>query len=155
VAHSSCPTAVVNAPVSVVWSLLTNPAGWGRFFDVRIIGISPEGPATVGQIICAESGPSILRLRLELRFLKVDPVEHVIELAGSLPLRLMVQQSLSCLSLGPDRCRVSYNCNFSVPSSWRGALMYFLLRREFDSGPADSLQRLKRAAEAAYARAYG
>ena len=153
--YLSCPTAVVKAPVSVVWSLLTNPAGWENFFDIRIIGISPEGPAAVGQIIYAESGPSILHLGLEFQFLKIDPAEHVLELAGRLPFRLMVHDSLTCVSLGPNQCRVSYSCNFSPPSGWRGALMRLLVRREFVTGPSDSLQRLKGAAEKAYALVEG
>ena len=148
--HSSCPTAVVNAPVNVVWSLLTNPAGWGSFFYIRFIRVSPEGPAAVGQMIYAESGPSILHLRIEFQLLKIDPAEHVLELVGRLPFRLVVHESLSCVSLGPNHCRVSYSCNFSLPPGWRGAFMGFLLRRKFDTGPADSLGRLKRAAEGAH-----
>ena len=155
VTYSSCPTDIVNAPVSVVWSLLTNPAAWGRFFDLRIIGINPEGPAAVGQIVYAESGPSILHLKLEFQFLKIDPAEHVLELVGRLPFRLMVHESLSCVSIGPNQSRVSYNCNFSTPSGWRGALMHLVLRRKFDTGPSDSLRRLKRAAEKAYRLAGG
>jgi DNA-directed RNA polymerase alpha subunit len=32
----SCPTAVINAPVDVVWALLIEPAAWGR----RVISLS-------------------------------------------------------------------------------------------------------------------
>jgi len=28
--YASCPTAVVNAPVEIVWALLADPAGWGH-----------------------------------------------------------------------------------------------------------------------------
>src|ERR1700689_5108753 len=31
-----CPTDVVDAPIEVVWGLLTDPAGWGGFFAFRI-----------------------------------------------------------------------------------------------------------------------
>jgi hypothetical protein len=29
-AYMSCPIAVINAPVDVVWALLIEPAAWGR-----------------------------------------------------------------------------------------------------------------------------
>lgn len=118
-----------------------------------LLGLSPEGPAAVGQTIYAESGPSILHLRLEFQFLKIDLAENVIELVGQLPFRLMVHESLSCASLGANQSRVSYNCSFSSPMDWRGVLMRLLLRRKFDTGPFDSLQRLKRTAEEAHALA--
>jgi hypothetical protein len=34
--YVSCPTAVINAPVNVVWALLIEPAAWGGVFDVRV-----------------------------------------------------------------------------------------------------------------------
>jgi hypothetical protein len=42
--HVSCPTSIVNAPVELVWQLLTSPEGWGDFYDVRITGVDPAGP---------------------------------------------------------------------------------------------------------------
>jgi hypothetical protein len=109
VTYSSCPPDIVNAPVSVVWSLLTNPAAWGRFFDLRIIGINPEGPAAVGQIVYAESGPSILHLKLEFQFLKIDPAEHVLELVRSTTISidgLRISQ-LACRSALTNRLGLS------------------------------------------------
>jgi hypothetical protein len=42
--YASCPTAVVNAPVGIVWALLVDPVGWEHVFDVRIDGLDPPGP---------------------------------------------------------------------------------------------------------------
>ena len=86
--YSSCPTTIVNAPVRVVWGLLMNPAGWGEFFDVRIIGMSPSGLATAGQKIYAESGPSFLHLKVEFRFVEIDPERHALGLDVRLPFRV-------------------------------------------------------------------
>jgi hypothetical protein len=49
--YASCPTGVVNAPVEVVWTLLTHPEGWGDFYNVRITAADPAGPAVVGQTV--------------------------------------------------------------------------------------------------------
>ena len=49
----------------------------------------------------------------------------------------------------PDgRCRVNYHCHFGFPDNWRGKLLRVVLGRALADGPADSLARLKRAAEA-------
>ena len=54
--YVSCPTAVINAPVDLVWALLIEPAAWGGVFDVRVGSIDPPGPAIVGQKISGETG---------------------------------------------------------------------------------------------------
>ena len=70
--HTSCPTAVVNAPIEVVWSLLNNTAGWGEFFDLRMTAVIPPGPAAVGQILEADTGPLGLRIRDDMRCRALD-----------------------------------------------------------------------------------
>jgi hypothetical protein len=42
---TACPTDIVEAPVDVVWKLLTNISGWGSFFDLRVTSVEPPGPA--------------------------------------------------------------------------------------------------------------
>jgi hypothetical protein len=37
------PTALVDAPVEVVWNLLTQPAEWGTFYDMRVTAVVPTG----------------------------------------------------------------------------------------------------------------
>ena len=44
-------------------------------------------------------------------------------------------------------CRVNYNCDFTLPTGLRGAILGRVFGRSFDTGPADSLSRLKREAE--------
>jgi len=65
--HASCPTAIVKAPTEVVWQLLTEPSRWGEFFDVRRVTVTPPGTASVGQVVRAESGPRLLRLKDQCR----------------------------------------------------------------------------------------
>jgi hypothetical protein len=63
--YTSCPTTIVNAPIEIVWALLTEPAAWGAFTDVQ-----PTGSAVVGQRFYGESGPRFLQLRLKFNSLK-------------------------------------------------------------------------------------
>jgi hypothetical protein len=145
--HVSCPTAVVEAPVQIVWELLTHPGGWGAFFDVRIVSVTPAGPAMVGQIVRAESGPKFLKFGLTFQYLKIDASPRRLLLKVELPFGITVREDLQCVSLDADRCRVNYGCNFEFPRGWRGVIARRVMRREIEAGPADSLSRLKRMAE--------
>lgn len=151
IGYSSCPTSLVNAPVAIVWALLTHPEQWGDFYDVRIRTVEPAGPAVVGQTVLAESGPRLLHLKVEFRFTKIDAVNFELGLDVKLPFGVTVREDLSCVPIGPTQCRVNYHCGFGFPAGWRGAVLRFVLRRELDSGPVDSLSRLRRAAEERHA----
>ncbi len=39
-----CPAATVEAPVEVVWEILTHPAHYPEWADAQIQCIEPEGP---------------------------------------------------------------------------------------------------------------
>ncbi len=150
IALSSCPTSIVNAPVELVWGLLTRPEKWGDFYDVRVTSVEPAGPAVVGQTVFAESGPRLLHLALEFRFTKIDAVNFGLGLDVKLPFGVTVYEDLNCVPIGQDQCRVNYNCGFAFPVGWRGMVARILMRRELNSGPVDSLSRLRRAAEERY-----
>jgi hypothetical protein len=145
--QASCPTAVVNAPADIVWGLLTEPAGWGDFFDVRITRVQPTGPAAVGQRIYGESGPRLLHLKLEFEYLAIDADHYRLILNVRLPFGITVREDLNCVPLQRNQCRVNYRCDFGFPKGWRGAVARLAMYRELDAGPVDSLSRLKRAAE--------
>jgi hypothetical protein len=147
-AYAVCPTDVVHAPVEVVWGLLTDPAGWGDVFDARVLSVEPHGPAAVGQRVLLTSGPWPARFRLHFEFTEVDPATYSLGLKIRLPFGIMNDEHLVSSPIGEGACRVTYGCNFEFPPGWRGALLRTLLRRAFETGPADSLSRLKRAAEA-------
>lgn len=150
--HVRCPTDVVNAPVELVWTLLTHPEGWGDFYDIRITAADPAGPAIVGQRIYAESGPRFLHLKLLFQFVEIDALNYQLAFHAQFPFDVSVRERMSCVPLGQQHCRVHYNCGFGFPTGRRGAMVYLLLRRKLDSGPADSLARLKRHAERLYAQ---
>jgi hypothetical protein len=72
-----------------------------------------------------------------------------------LPFGITVHEDLSSTPLDVDHCRVDYCCNFDFPRGWRGSLAKVLIHHGFDSGPEDSLSRLKHAAERDAARGSG
>jgi hypothetical protein len=145
--HLACPTAIVEAPVEVVWKLLLNTAEWGKFYDVRVLSVDPPGPARVGQRLIGNPGPKFFPLRLVFDFTEVDGVNHKLGIDGRLPFGIKVRENMTIVPIDPTRCRVNYNCDFGLPAGLRGRILGLLLRRGFDSGPADSLSRLKRAAQ--------
>ena len=115
--YESCPTDVVHAPIDIVWSLLTHPAGWGDFFDVRVIAVNPPGFTIVRQRDRAKSGPRLLSLELTFECTDIDAARH---------------------RLGLTRCRVNYHCDFRLPAGWRGAILRIVMRRELDVGPIEA-----------------
>jgi hypothetical protein len=149
--HTSCPMALVNAPIDIVWRLLTEPSGWERFFDVRIIRVDPPGQAVIGQRIHGESGPRWLHLGITFEFTDIDVVQRTLGMHIRLPLGITVRETLTCRAVSETQCRVNYQCAFEVPAGWRATVAGILLRREFESGPADSLSRLARASEREFA----
>ncbi len=144
---ASCPTEEVSAPIEVVWALLTDPACWGTFFDVRILRVEPPGFASIGQRVSGESGSRFLHLKVSFTYTLIDVEHHRLGLDARLPLGITVREDLDCQPLGPARCRINYHCNFEFPPGWRGWLARKVLGRQLEVGPTDSLARLKRAAE--------
>jgi hypothetical protein len=146
--YASCPTEVVNAPIEVVWNLLTNPAGWGGFFDLRVVGVEPAGQAQVGQRVRGETWSRSLHLKVGFKFTEIDAERHRLVFDVELPFGIRVREEIDYASVSAVSCRVNYHCNFEFPSGIRGRVVQLLVRRGLDTGPRDSLRRLKRAAEA-------
>jgi hypothetical protein len=145
--HLACPVAIVAAPVEVVWKLLLNTAEWGTFYDLKVHSVEPPGPARPGQRLIGSPGPAFLPLRLVFDFIEVDARDHRLRFDGRLPFGIRVRESMTVTPVDTARCRVNYNCDFELPRGLRGKVLALLLGRAFDSGPADSLARLKRKAE--------
>jgi hypothetical protein len=148
--YLACPTEMVEAPVGVVWKLLTNISGWGSFYNIRVVSVEPPGPAVRGQRMLGEPGPRWLHVGLSVEYTLIDEAHYKLELDARFPFGITVHETLDCVPLEHGRCRVNYHCNFGFPGGWRGRLMRVLLSRGLKEGPADSLRRLKRAAEQEY-----
>src|SRR5260370_6181521 len=107
--YASGPTTVVNAPIDIVWTLLTEPAGWGDFFDVRISAVEPAGSAFVGQRFYGESGWRFLHIGLKFEYTEVNAAQHKLGLNVQLPFGVIVREDLDCIPLTSTQCRVSYH----------------------------------------------
>lgn len=153
--HLACPTAIIEAPTETVWGLLLDTAAWGRFYDVRVLSVEPPGPARPGQRLIGNPGPRFLPLRLVFDFTEVDSTNHRLGIDGLLPFGIRAREDMRITPLDARRCRVTYNCDFRLPGGVWGRLLALLIGRGLDTGPADSLMRLKREAERALEREGG
>ena len=107
--HTSCPTAVIDAPIELVWLLLTSPARWGEFFDMRVAAVRPLGRATVGQILEAYTGPRLMPFKLRFEIVDIGATRHDLRIDGVLPFGLKIREDIKCRSLDAVSCRVTYN----------------------------------------------
>ena len=99
---------MVSAPIEIVWSLLTDPARWVDFFDVRITRVEPAGSAVVGQRFYGESGPSFLHIGLKFEYTNVNVAQDKLGLNVQLPFGIAVREDLDCIPLSSIQCRVNY-----------------------------------------------
>ena len=129
---------MVSAPIEIVWSLLTDPARWGDFFDVRITRVEPAGSAVLGQRFYGESGPSFLHIGLKFEYIEVNVAQYKLGLNVQLPFGITVREHLDCIPLSSTQCRVNYHCNFGFAKGWRGAITRTIMRRTHLAGSVRS-----------------
>ena len=102
---SFCSVQEIEAPLDEVWSLLVGAGHLDLWWDAKVQRVQPAGAMAPGQVI--EAGA--LRLSLfRLTVKEVDHTHHRLSLVASLPLGITDYATISCSSLGPGRCRVSY-----------------------------------------------
>ena len=100
-----CPVDRVQAPVEVVWELLMHPAGYGRFWDLTIERVEPEGPAAVGQRFI---GRTRALCRLEGEVLEVNTEQHQIRFRTTLPFGIVGDNRIACTAIDGGSCMVRY-----------------------------------------------
>lgn len=146
--YTSCPTEVVDAPIERVWSLVTRPEEWGNFYDLVVTRVTPRGSAKVGQQVAGVTPAWGIRFRISGRIIEVNESTHRLRIDFRMPFGLRVGEEMRLTRIDRAKCRVTYSCNFEFPRGWRGKLLRLMVGNELETGPADSLARLKRAAEA-------
>jgi hypothetical protein len=92
-----------------------------------------------------------LKFRVTFVYRELDADGHRILMDLRLPFGISVAENLDVSPISAVQSRVNYHCNFDFPRGLRGVLLRLVLSRERDKGPADSLIRLKRAAEGRWA----
>jgi hypothetical protein len=103
-----CPVAVVAAPVESVWELLWEPTLYDEWWDARTQRIMPEGKASPGQVLSAQTSALGRKWDVTLRVEMVNPEKHQIPLHITLPLGLVNDATIACTALDPSSCRVQY-----------------------------------------------
>ncbi len=73
---SVCPTAVIAAPVEMVWANLVQWERYSEWADVQVGRSEPEGPATVGQNITFAGKVLGRTLRFNFKVEEVNPESH-------------------------------------------------------------------------------
>jgi hypothetical protein len=106
---STCPTAIVNAPVEQVWGLLANPVQYDLWWEVRTRSIVPEGPAQPGQQIFGQA--SFLGRQWDVAHLTVqaiEPEKRQIDVLTHLRFGISIHNHITCQPLDSRHTRVSF-----------------------------------------------
>jgi hypothetical protein len=105
---SICPADTVRAPVERVWELLMQLAGYGRFWDLTVERVEPEGPATVGQKFAGRTRALCRRWRIAGEIQEVDAQRLQILFRVALPLGLISSNRIMCARIDEQNCTVRY-----------------------------------------------
>jgi hypothetical protein len=103
-----CPADTVRAPVERVWELLMKPAGYGRFWDLTVERVEPEGPAMSGQKFAGWTRALCRRWRIDGEIQEVDAQRHHILFRMSLPLGLISSNRIMCARIDAQSCTLRY-----------------------------------------------
>jgi len=105
---SVCPTAVVKAPVELVWANLVQWERYSDWADVHAERIEPEGAATVGQTISFGGKAFGRTWHFIFKVEEVDYERHVLGLHVFFPFGLQEKPHISCNPIDASSCRVQY-----------------------------------------------
>jgi uncharacterized protein YndB with AHSA1/START domain len=105
---SVCPTEDIAAPLDEVWSLLVDPGKLDLWWDAKLQRMRPVGTMVPGQLIDAAPRGLLKKFHIGLVVKDVDRAQHRLTFVASLPLGITDDVTISCMSLGASRCRVSF-----------------------------------------------
>ncbi|HVM73037.1 MAG TPA: hypothetical protein VMT91_14835 [Anaerolineales bacterium] len=107
-----CPSAIVTAPVEVVWENLIQWEHYSEWFDRSLLAerSEPAGPATSGQTIYFAGKALGRTLHFIFKVEEVNPEKHQLSLDAffPFPLRLQMKPHISCTPIDATTCRVQY-----------------------------------------------
>ena len=105
---STCPIAIVNAPVKRVWEFVSEPANYALWWNAQTLSITPEGHAHVGQKVHAQTVELGRKWNVNLFVDNVDEARHQMDLTTELPFGITVKNHISCIRIDKTSCRVSF-----------------------------------------------
>ena len=103
-----CPSAVVEAPVESVWELLSEPALYQEWSDIRTDRIVPEGKASPGQVLYGKTSGLGRTWDVTIRVERVNPEKHRVQLLATLPLGVVNHVTITGTPIDSASCRVQY-----------------------------------------------
>jgi len=103
-----CPAAVVEAPIEIVWDLLSHLGRYGEWADGQVQHVEPEGPAVVGQTMTVTSRAFGRTWSVSFKVEVVKLERHQLGMHVILPLGLQMDEYLSCTPVTETSCRVQY-----------------------------------------------
>jgi hypothetical protein len=96
---SACPAATVAAPIEIVWSLLTTPAGYETWADARVERVAPPGPASTGQEVTLRGHAPGRRWTMRITIERVDAETGTFAFRAELPFGVRLQERISCAAV--------------------------------------------------------
>jgi hypothetical protein len=105
---SVCPADTVEAPVEVVWEIMTQPAYYSTWADARLEHIEPNAPAVEGQVIHFTSRALGRTWPFVFTVQKVNAEKHQLDLSAIFPLGIRMQPHISCTPLSATTSLLRY-----------------------------------------------
>src|SRR6476469_2992897 len=105
---SVCPSAVVEAPVEVVWANLVEWERYAEWTDAYVVHSEPDGPAAVGQTVYFAGKVFSRALHFTFKVQEVNAERHQIGLHVYFPFGLQEKPHIACYPIDATSCRVQY-----------------------------------------------
>jgi uncharacterized protein YndB with AHSA1/START domain len=103
-----CPSAVVAAPASRVWPLLTTPEALDGWLGATLVEARPEGPLQPGQRLTFRAVAPFVRPRIEWEVREVDRDAGRVRLSIRAPLGLVNDETITVGEPEPGRTLVRF-----------------------------------------------
>jgi len=87
--------------------LLVDPGKLDLWWDAKLQRVRPAGTMVPGQLIDA-APHGFKKFHIGMAVKEVNHAQHRLSLVASLPLGIADHVTISCMSLGENRCRVSF-----------------------------------------------
>lgn len=105
---TTCPIAVIDAPIERVWNMLSQPSMYDQWWDAQTRAIEPEGPAHAGQTIYAQTIELGKTWDVRIVVESVNAPQHTLDLTTRGPLGITVRNHIVCAAVDDSRTRVSF-----------------------------------------------
>jgi hypothetical protein len=107
-AVSVCPADRVHAPAELVWELLMRPSEYGRFLDLTVERVDPDGPAAAGQRFVGWTRALFRRWRIDGEVLEVDAERRLIRFRTSLPFGVVGDNRIVSTPIDERSCMLRF-----------------------------------------------